>query len=182
MAQPLLATPSLGSSQFAQSPGAVAPSPPTSSISAVGRDLLIQQEGGSQLVPYKDTENNWTAGVGHNLGKALPGEPAPRPITAEQSANWLRQDIDSAERDVSVLTEVRQTAPLTQARRDVLTNMAHNLGRERLSGFDKMWTALSRGDYDKAATEILDSKYAQQVKGRAKTLATIMRTGEYARG
>ena len=39
-----------------------------------------------------------------------------------------------------------------------------------------MWEALSGQDYNKAADEMLDSKWAKQTKNRAEFLAEIMRS------
>ena len=52
--------------------------------------------------------------------------------------------------------------------------MAFNLGETRLRGFRKMWAALEEGNYATAAAEMLDSKWATQVKGRARDLAQLM--------
>ena len=41
-----------------------------------------------------------------------------------------------------------------------------------------MWSAIHRKDYDRAADEMLDSRWAKQVKSRATRLSDIMRTGE----
>jgi lysozyme len=40
-----------------------------------------------------------------------------------------------------------------------------------------MWAAIHKGDYGAAALEMLDSKWADQVKGRALRLSNIMKTG-----
>jgi len=42
----------------------------------------------------------------------------------------------------------------------------------------KMWEAIEREDWEAAAREMTDSKWARQVKGRAVELAEIMRCGE----
>ena len=67
---------------------------------------------------------------------------------------------------------------LNTARQAVLIDMCFNLGIGRLKQFKKMFAALSQGDYDKAAAEMLDSVWAKQVKSRAAQLAEIMRKGE----
>jgi len=51
------------------------------------------------------------------------------------------------------------------------------MGIQKLLKFKKMLAAAEAGDYDKAADEILDSKYAKQVGARATRLAQMMRTG-----
>ena len=56
--------------------------------------------------------------------------------------------------------------------------MMFNMGRPRLSQFKMFLAALQAGDYEMASTEMLDSKWASQVKGRATTLADMMSTGD----
>ena len=55
--------------------------------------------------------------------------------------------------------------------------MTFNLGSTRLSLFKKMHAAAAAGNYHVAAAEMLDSKWAGQVKGRADRLAEMMRSG-----
>ena len=63
--------------------------------------------------------------------------------------------------------------------RMALSNMAYNMGLTRLLGFEKMWVALGYGDYEAAAREALDSKWArEQVGRRAPEIADIIRKGE----
>ena len=59
----------------------------------------------------------------------------------------------------------------------VLANMASNLGMPRLAGFEKMWAALERNDYQDAANEILDSPWGRQFNGRAVEWAKLMASG-----
>ena len=61
----------------------------------------------------------------------------------------------------------------------VCVNMAFNLGMPRLNKFKKMWSAIEDEDYDHAAVEMLDSRWASQVKGRATKLANAMHNGEF---
>ncbi|SDP70000.1 glycoside hydrolase family protein [Desulforhopalus singaporensis] len=68
-------------------------------------------------------------------------------------------------------------ATLSPARQDVLVNMAFNLGVEGLFKFRRMWAAIRAQNFDLAATEMLDSKWARQVGGRAKELSEKMRKG-----
>ena len=56
--------------------------------------------------------------------------------------------------------------------------MAFNVGLPRLRGFKRMWAALENHDYEEAAKEMIDSKWARQVKTRAYTLARMMESGE----
>ncbi len=57
----------------------------------------------------------------------------------------------------------------------VVYDMAFNLGMPRFRTFRKMLEALHAGKYDKAAAEMLDSRWARQVGNRATKLAAMMR-------
>jgi len=67
---------------------------------------------------------------------------------------------------------------LDDSRKCVLIDMSVNLGINKLFEFVNFITALDSGDYDKAAEEMLESKWAKQVPNRANELANIMRTGK----
>jgi lysozyme len=49
----------------------------------------------------------------------------------------------------------------------------------RLLGFKNALTAMSVGDYDTAADEFMDSRWAKQVGRRAEEVCTMIRTGNY---
>ena len=52
--------------------------------------------------------------------------------------------------------------------------MAFNLGLHRLKKFKRMFAALNKKDYEGAAKEGLDSKWAKQVYNRARRLMDRM--------
>jgi lysozyme len=54
--------------------------------------------------------------------------------------------------------------------------MAFNLGN-RLKGFKKFLSALNMGQWDDAAREMMDSKWATQVGKRAERLRDMVLTG-----
>ena len=58
-------------------------------------------------------------------------------------------------------------------------DMAFNMGVPRLCKFKNMWAAVEAGDFDTASIEMLDSRWARQVKSRATKLAEAMKTGEF---
>lgn len=132
------------------------------------KELLIKHEG-IKLEPYRCTSNKLTIGVGHNLDD--------NGISKEVAMFILERDIDA------VLRELHTAYPwithLTPARQDALADMAFNLGLPRFSGFKKMIFALETGDYIAAYEEMLDSRWAKQVKSRARELGLMILTGEY---
>jgi len=76
----------------------------------------------------------------------------------------------------SVKPEYRRR--LNEARARVIMNMVFNMGIQSVLGFKKMWAAIYEGNFNKAADEMMDSKWASQVGGRAEELAGIMRRGQ----
>lgn len=131
-------------------------------------EMLIRHEG-IRMQPYTDSVGKLTIGVGRNLTDVG--------ISEDEAKDMLRADIWRAQKTLErVLPEAWA---LTEARRDALINMAFNMGEGRLRGFKKMIAAIKVHDYDEAARQALDSKWAQQVGARAHELATIIKTGAY---
>lgn len=61
-------------------------------------------------------------------------------------------------------------------RRHALVSMAFNLGQTRLAGFKRLRAAVLAGDWDGAAAEALDSRWASQTGRRAAEVAALLRT------
>ena len=94
-------------------------------------------------------------------------------ISLEQAGKWLSKDIENA---LKICGQIPSFFEINEARRYVLISMSFNLG-SRIKSFKKMLLALENGDYELASREMLDSKWAKQVKTRAKKLSEIMRKG-----
>lgn len=75
-----------------------------------------------------------------------------------------------------------QLAGLSEPRQVVLVCMAYQMGVDGLLAFKKMLAATSAGDYDTAAAEMLNSRWARQTPVRAQRMAAQMRTGHYGLG
>lgn len=133
----------------------------------------LKRHEGLRLTAYRDTEGVWTIGYGHTYG-VTPG----MRITRAEAEDLLVEDASLAVREVSRL--VRSWSIQDRVRRGVLSNMCFNLGVLRLSGFRKTLAAVDARDYNLAALEMLDSKWAAQVGGRARELAARMATGRIA--
>ena len=57
----------------------------------------------------------------------------------------------------------------------IIANMMFNMGRPRLSKFRGMRAAVDAGDWNRAADEMVDSRWYQQVTNRADRLVNRMR-------
>ena len=151
-------------------------------------EKLIQHEG-LELQVYQDTLGIDTIGIGRNLED--------RGISEEELNELDIPDIDHvykygiteadamalAENDVQIVeNELLAAHPcvdrLDAVRQLVLVDMAFNMGVPRLCKFKRMWVAVHEKDFPTAAKEMLDSRWANQVKSRSVKLANMMHTGE----
>ena len=126
---------------------------------------LIRDEG-LRLKPYHCTAGKVTIGVGRNLDDVG--------VSKEEAYNMLDADMQSVGRELDRNLDGWRTYPDGVALG--LANMCFNLGWPRLSGFRKMLAALEAGDYNRAADEALDSKWAKQVGPRADRIAQLFRS------
>ena len=131
----------------------------------------LRRDEGERLHAYRDSVGIYTIGVGHMLGTS----PRMLDITPGESAALLERDIDNAE---ALAWSLIQNADVwaNDLRSRALINMAFNLGN-RLAAFEKFLTAVSASDWEQAAVEMLNSKWAGQVGDRATRLAQMIATG-----
>lgn len=131
----------------------------------VARD--VSKAEGYRAKAYQDTEGVWTIGYGTNLQELEIDEPL--------AARWLSKKLAEAERD---LEQFGWYAVLSSGRQRVLVELVYNLGLPRLLSFVKMIAAIKARDFQTAAAELLDSKWARQVGPiRSKRLADLLRAG-----
>ncbi len=131
------------------------------------KNLLTQHESYKQFV-YADTKGHLTIGIGRNLSD--------RGISNTEAFTLLEDDIQYFH---GKLTHFLKFYPkLTENRQIALVDMAFNLGIQGFLNFKQMILALEALDFERAAKEMLDSKWAEQVGERATLLAEIIRTGE----
>ncbi len=134
------------------------------------RSALIRQirlHEGERLKPYRCSAGKLTIGVGRNLDD--------RGITREESAMLLDNDIRLLE--IELFRALPWAAALDDVRQRVLLDMAFNLGLPGLLQFKRTLEAIRTGQYQQAATMMLDSLWARQVGQRAERLARMMATG-----
>ena len=131
------------------------------------RKLLVLHES-CKLFPYTDTTGNLTIGIGRNL--------TTRGISTNEAYEMLDDDIAYFTDKLQNNTEFFNT--LDDIRQAAIVDMCFNLGINGFLEFKEMLSALESRDYNKAATEMLNSKWAHQVGERATCLATIIQTGK----
>jgi len=125
-------------------------------------EMIKRHEGYSNQV-YVDSVGVPTIGWGHALHS---GSSVPIAV----SLQFFDEDFKEALRNYESLN-----LELDWTRRAVVLDMLFNLGLPRFLKFKKFLAALHEGNYDVAAAEMLDSKWARQVGERATELANMMR-------
>ena len=132
---------------------------------------LIRRHEGSRRRPYRDSRGILTVGIGRNLDAV--------PFRDDEIMLMFDNDVADATRQVERLFRETWTN-LSAVRKAVLVDMMFNMGAPTLTGFKKMRRAVRVGDFEEAAAQMLDSRWATQVgrkpNQRAWRLATMMRS------
>jgi len=128
------------------------------------RQTLIKHEG-MRLDLYQDHLGIYTIGVGHNIQE--------RGITTRVAHIMLEEDIDVAVKDLQ--RNISYFDKLPACVQEALVNLSFNLGIPRLMSFRKTLALLREAKWEKAANELLDSRYASQVGYRAVEVAAMIR-------
>lgn len=133
---------------------------------------MLKVHEGVETHAYKCSASKITVGVGRNIDpKGGIG------LTEDEIDYLLQNDID---RIISELDfQYEWFSDLNSSRQDAMIDISFNLGQTRLRKFEKALTAMSKGDWEEAADEFMDSKWAKQVGHRSKELTNIIRTGSY---
>ena len=128
----------------------------------------LQDDEGFRPFAYPDSEGYLTIGFGTLVDKRKGG------ITMDEGMYLLRNRL------ATNLGHLDQLRPYWRAYPDqvqrALANMAYQLGPVGVHGFAKMWASLENLDWEGAAREALDSKWAAQTPNRAARVAAMIRS------
>jgi lysozyme len=133
------------------------------------RDTLKIDEGVKYEI-YNDHLGYPTFGIGHLVVESDEehGKPVGTPVSEDRVNSVFEKDvaimIDEAKKIFPNLEELPEEA------QQVIVNMTFNMGRPRLSQFKKFIAGVNAGDWNKAAVEMMDSRWAKQVGARAERL------------
>lgn len=139
---------------------------------------MIKHHESTRLKPYVDCcAKSWHECTCKKKGKLTLGN------GRNLDDNGISQEECDLMRENDIRRAVREAvsfswfSPLNEPRKIAICDMLFGLGLPRFLTFKRMIAALEVQDYSKAAVEMIDSKWAKQVKGRASELAVIMKTG-----
>lgn len=155
--------------------------PPATSYRDILHGSLPKHEDVRQF-PYDDAtgrtlktgdtiKGNITIGIGRNLSAVG--------VSESEMEMFADNDITAAEMAVRDLLD--NFDALSDVRKAVMVEMAFNLGYEGLGEFHRTLQAVREGRWSDAARFMLASKWAEQVKGRAITLANAMGSDKWTK-
>ena len=133
------------------------------------REQLKIDEGVKYEV-YKAPLGFPTFGIGHLVveGDDEQGAEVGTPVSEERVNSVFESDVET------YISESKKVFPdlddLPEEAQQVIVNMCFNMGAPRLSKFKKFIAGINAGDWDTAAVEMMDSRWANQVGVRAERL------------
>lgn len=133
---------------------------------------MLRRHEGVETHAYKCTAGKITIGVGRNIDPA-----GGIGLSEDEILCMLENDI--ARTVFELGREFAFFSGLDDVRRDALIDLCFNVGITSLRNFKMANAAMAEDDYDKAADEYMDSRWASQVGNRAKEICAMIRTGEY---
>ena len=138
------------------------------------REELAADEGCKYEI-YLDHLGLPTFGIGHLVKDADPehGQPVGTPVSEERVRQVFDLDILVTLEDCHRLYDDFDDLP--EEAQLVIANMCFNLGYPRLSKFKGMKAGIDDRDWHRAADEMVDSRWHDQVPNRAKRLVKRIR-------
>lgn len=141
---------------------------------------IAKAEEGLSLTAYWDGIGGvFTIGYGWNMQSHgyNPSRCAGMTWTKTRAEAELAKEINTAAGVVAM--KWPWAVHLNEVRQSVLVLMTFQLGGHGVEDFKSFLAALESGDYERAADEMLDSKWARQCHNRANRMAKTMRTGKW---
>lgn len=135
----------------------------------------IEEDEGCKYEIYLDHLGYPTFGIGHLVRDDDPeyGAEVGTPVSEDRVVQAFNKDIDIVLSECDKLYEDYEDLP--EEARLIIANMMFNMGYPRLSQFKGMKAGVDARDWNKAADEMVDSRWYQQVTNRAQRLVNRMR-------
>jgi lysozyme len=134
---------------------------------------MIREHEGTRFKPYKDLLGLWTVGVGHLIGdgKTLPSE-MNRTFSEAEVQQMFDKDFNESAAEAS---KIPGYGKMNETGKAALIDLTFNMGKSWYKDWPKLMTSFENKDYNKAADNLEGSKWYKQVKGRGKTIVSMIR-------
>ena len=136
----------------------------------------IKRDEGVKYEVYLDHLGLPTCGIGHLIKEDDPehGLEVGTEIGEERVNELFAKDLETTIDECKKLYYDFDVLPVKA--QHIIANMMFNMGRPRLSRFHKMKRAVDNREWQEAATQMLDSRWANQVPNRANRLIQEMKS------
>lgn len=156
---------------------------------------MTEYEEGWREKPYYCSERFPTVGFGFRIGpKDAPLSQYQFTLPRTAGEVWLRclmngyiDKVESQPQYMNIKAAwhylrngSNYPTPMQDPRCCVLLNMIHQMGLDGVAAFKNTLQFIAQGDFTKAATNMLASKWASQTPIRANRAAKMMKTGQWA--
>ena len=131
------------------------------------RFYVYDDKTGKKVEKGDIIKGNLTIGIGHNLMSS--------PLPKDTTYDLLKKDIEKATEKFILKFPKEAADNLTIIGKSIIVEMFFNIG-DKVLGFKKMIEAIKNKDPNKAHDEMLDSRWAKEVKQRATILAKLMKS------
>ena len=138
----------------------------------------LETDEGVKYEIYLDHLGYPTFGIGHLIREDDPehGEATGTEVSESRVAEAFEQDVQTVLSDCAKLYSDFEELP--EEAQLVIANMMFNLGYPRLSAFKGMKAGVDARDWNRAADEMIDSRWYKQVTNRAQRLVDRIRALE----
>jgi len=126
---------------------------------------LVSQHEGFRSKPYHCTEGYLTIGYGKRVDYIE--------VDKETAKKWLKKELKELDKRLQHTFDWYFNSP--DGVKEVVIDMCYNLGVSGFSKFKKTIYLLETEQYEEASEEMLDSKWARQVKTRALNNSLIIK-------
>jgi lysozyme len=135
----------------------------------------LEIDEGCKHEVYLDHLGLPTHGIGHLIIESDPeyGQPVGTPVSDERVKECFELDLESVQVDCKRLYDNFDELP--DEAQEIIANMIFNMGLSRMRGFRGMKAGVDARDWNKAADEMVDSRWYRQVTNRAERLVKRMR-------
>tara|TARA_R110002074_G_scaffold2054_2_gene12197 strand:+ start:289 stop:738 length:450 start_codon:yes stop_codon:yes gene_type:complete len=135
----------------------------------------IAEDEGCKYEIYLDHLGLETTGIGHLILEGEPehGKPVGTVVEQDRVNQLFKLDMAVTIDECKVLYPDFDDLP--EECQHIIANMMFNMGRPRLSAFKGMKSGVDARDFNRAADEMVDSRWYTQVTNRARRLVDRMR-------
>ena len=142
-------------------------------IDQLREELKIDE--GCKYEIYLDHLGLPTFGIGHLIldSDVEHGQEVGTPVSEDRVNECFAKDVETVLSECKTLYSNFELLP--EEVQLIIANMMFNMGRPRLSQFKGMRAGIDAGDWNRAADEMVDSRWYRQVTNRANRLVNRMR-------